>query len=614
MKKLVTVRSPFKSLSVNVFLLIMVFLLIPIYISLIIFRKSYENYIQQELSNQIIANIKKGEDEFYQTFQRMANISNVFTSDRELINRLNDNNISYYNKTKRFDEVVNTLLTNNLFDLKDIKITMFDTQKRGYANWSLNFYDYSFILDEDWVRDSLVYKGHITWSLFAPSFVQMENERYISLARSILYPAYTGERLATLIISINQREISARLTRNGMDADFIRVCTEDSAEDVFGMDNVNILQPEDIRRLLRETAGTENGGMLCDLGGNRYLLSYYTLPSPWVFNGQRLVARYFTDYQRITDNLTLLSQSISYGMLFLLITLIVIMAVIAYTIAKPIRILDKKVNQYTRTRKISIFNTRRQDEIGDLNRSFLDMEIRINDLFDKLRQESELREQYHFQALRTQINPHFLFNTLNTIRWMAVIRKADNIEDTINALSRILEYSMGRMGEIAVLGEELEMIRSYIHIQNYRYGEDLEVRIDIEKELEEYHIVKFILQPVVENSFIHAFKKIRRKKMITITGRREESCLKLYVQDNGAGMSRERLAELRTRLAQGDGRNKAGIGIVNVHQRIRAGYGDDEAGTVFGLSLDSTPEEGTVVEYTLPLFKEDKVEENHGGG
>jgi two-component system sensor histidine kinase YesM len=587
----------FKSLSVNVFLMIFVFLLIPMYISLMIIRVSYENDLQEELNRQIIENIKKGEDEFYQTFQMMTNISNVFVLDKELISVLTDKDSSYWDRNRRFDEITNNLRLNNLVNLNDIRITMFDRYNRNYANWGLYFYDYSGILGEEWVNRSIVDKGLISWNLFAPSFVQQENEQYISLARSVLNPVYSGDWMATIIISINQRTINAILSRNDMNADFIRVCTRETMEDIFALDGVNLIRREDLQKLLLETGDAGSGGMLCELDGRRYLLSYYTLDSPWTFNGQRLTVLSFSDYQRISENLSRLSRTINFRMAIFIVILIAIIGVISYSIAKPIRLLDKRVKHFTQTRGISIFNTSRTDEIGDLTRTFQDMEVRINDLFEKLRQESEIREQYRFQVLRAQINPHFLFNTLNTIRWMAAIRKADNIVDTINALSRILDYSMSRSGDMAALGDELSMIRSYAHIQNYRYAEDWELKIEIEDELLNFRIVRFILQPVVENAFIHAFRNRSGKKIVHITGQKEPDCLKLFVRDNGVGMDREKLNELREGLNQEDQGGNRGIGIVSVHRRIRAGNGGD-----FGLDFESAPGEGTLVIFNLPLI------------
>jgi two-component system sensor histidine kinase YesM len=576
----------FRSLSLNVFLMIFLFLLIPVYICFTIIKGSYENYLQRELSGQIIGSIREGEEEFYRTFQKMTSISHVFSTDRDLISVLADEDSSYWDRNKRFDEVTNSLGVNNLVSLDNIRITMFDTGNRNYANWGLYFHDYSGILKEEWVERSIVNKGFISWNLFAPSFVQNENERYISLARSILNPGYTGSRVATIIVSINQRAISSILSRNNAEAGFILISTGETAEDVFAqgfalgkaLGGLGMEQRDDLRRLLRETTGRVGGSMLCELGGRRYLLSYYTLDSPYTFGGEPLTVYYFTDYQRISDSLSALSWNINLRMVFLIILLALLIGLISYTIAKPIRVLDKRVKHYTRTREIGVFDASRSDEIGDLSRSFRDMEIRINDLFEQLKRESEIREQYRFQALRAQISPHFLFNTLNTIRWMAAIRKADNIVDTINALSRILDYSMSRSGDFANLGEELDMIRGYAHIQNYRYGEDWEVRIDVGEDLLDCRIVKFILQPVVENAFVHAFKNKRRKKLILITGRREDGRLTLFVRDNGAGMEQAQLDELRESLEREDRSPYRGGGGVLASRAYTAGSGRDTAG------------------------------------
>jgi two-component system sensor histidine kinase YesM len=592
----------FKRISVNVFLLILVFLMVPIYASFIILKNAYEKYIRQELSFQIIGNIKKGEEEFYQVFQRMANISNVFTLDRELLAVLSDPGASYWDRNKVFDHLISSLQTNNLVDLTDVSITMFDLEGQNYANWGLYWNDYSMVLGEDWVRESIVNKNLVSWNLFAPSVRGKESGISVSLARSILNPSYTGNRAATIIISMGQRTISGILARYGADADFIRVCTRETAESVFAMDGITAVRQDGISALLMGITDNGSGNLLCDLGGRRYLLNYYTLDTLRAFNrrGERLAVMYFTGYERITGGLRALFRAVNVRMLILLAILLAISWIISYAIGKPIRALDQKVIQYTRTRQLHDLAVNRRDEIGDLTRNFMEMGVSINRLFDRLKEESEIREQYRFQALRAQTNPHFLFNTLNTIRWMAIMRNADNITDTINALSRILDYSMGRSGDMAPLSGELEMIRNYVHIQNYRYGENPEVRINIDEDLLECVIVKFILQPIVENSFIHAFRKMRGKKILSITGKKEGNCLKIFVRDNGIGMDGETLRKLRESLRRREEKSGRGIGLANVYQRIRAGYGPDSG---FGISIESAGSGGTEIEYTLPFIR-----------
>ena len=604
MKK-ITLTS--RSLSLNVFLLIAVFILLPAYVGMIVLKSSFETYLQRELNSQIVTSIKKGEVDFSDTFQKMAVISNIFAQDDQLLNLLSDDNSTYWDRNKRFDQLVNTIMINNLFNLDGIRITMFDRQKRNYANWGLYFNDYSFLLDEDWVSDSLNYKGHIAWSLFTPSFIIGENEKYISMARSLLYPAYTGDRMATIIISINEKFIDNLLMRSNPGGDFVRVCTADTAEDVFSLNKINYGEVS-AKALLDDVQKSGSGSLVRSAGGKSYLLTYYSIDSPWTPEKQRLIVLYFSDYQQIAGKLNALSMSINIGMIVFVAVLLGIVIFISRNIAKPIKLLSERVNEYTRTQKIVPSGIQRNDEIGELNAAFAEMQIKISDLFEKLRMENEVREQYRFRALRAQINPHFLFNTLNTIRWMAMIRRQDNITDTIDALSRILDYSMSRTGEIAAVSDELEMIQSYVHIQNYRYGENLEVTVDMEEGVRELGIVKFILQPAVENSFIHAFKKIRGKKQLYITGRIKDGRLKLYVKDNGSGIEQARLDELQKRLDSSlPAEDRPGIGLSSVQQRIRSAYGQE-----FGIRV-TCGTEGVSVEYTLPIIETIRTTETEGG-
>jgi two-component system sensor histidine kinase YesM len=148
------------------------------------------------------------------------------------------------------------------------------------------------------------------------------------------------------------------------------------------------------------------------------------------------------------------------------------------------------------------------------------------------------------------------------------------------------------------------MIRNYLHIQNYRYGDDLMGFIEIPQQLEECRIIKFILQPIVENSFLHAFKNILGEKIIHISGMIDENCLKLFVRDNGIGILPEKLGELNGSFDLWDKKKVKGIGLPSVYQRIKIEHGEN-----YGLRLKSIPGEGTTVEYTLPLIKWDITNE-----
>ena len=141
------------------------------------------------------------------------------------------------------------------------------------------------------------------------------------------------------------------------------------------------------------------------------------------------------------------------------------------------------MDSYTIEEEIRGIDILRKDEIGSLNRAFVRMSDKLKEAFRRLKAEQEIQERYRYESLRAQINPHFLFNTLTSIRWMAVIRGADNIVESIDALANLLRYSFGRDREQAYIKEELENIKNYVYIQNLRYGDHVSLDIDVDQEI-----------------------------------------------------------------------------------------------------------------------------------
>jgi len=573
-------------------------------------KSNFEQYVQKELSNTIIQGMSKSEQEIYKSFQNMANISTVIVMDDKLKNIMSDPNVDFYNKTVAFDGTVKNLMATNLFTVDDIKITFLDANGNVYSNWSMNYNDYSFLLNQDWVQESINQKGHITWSMFAPGYIIEPNkkeEKYISLARSMLSDGVTGNRVGTLIISIGQSQFSNLLMQYSYaESDSVYVCLN-NGEIIFKNDPQNFLPDTHVKDEVGLVTPGSSGSLRDAYQGKQYLVSYYTLSQPWTFNGQRLLVMHYTDYRGVMAQMDKFSQQINFSMVVFFVVMVLIMGFISTKIVKPIRVLARQMKVYSIDRELQGLNMTRQDEIGHLNRAFSRMSDNIRELFSKLNHEHEVREKYQFEALRAQVNPHFLFNTLNMIRWMAIIRKADNIVESIDALVNMLKFSMSRGGELVSLEEELSNIRSYVFIQNSRFGNRYEVKIEIEPEILPLQVVKFILQPVVENAVIHGFDE--ENGMIWIYGEREGDILRLYVKDNGKGIP----PDVIDQFSQSKGLNRnekklTGIGLANVNERIQVIYGEQ-----FGIHLESKLGEGTTVTYTLPVIEggEKAIEEGH---
>lgn len=604
-----TVKEHLSKLSLKTFLVLILCLVLPMYGMFGYVKSSFEQYIQNELSSKTIQGMAKSEEEIYKSFQNMANISSVLALDEGLVNGLKDPQKSYYDKTILFDDSVKNMAVNNLFTVGDVKITLLDLYGNVYSNWSLDYNDYSFLLHQNWVQQSIEEKGHISWSMFTPGFIVEPNkkeENYISLARSVLSDGITGKRLGTLIVSIGQSQFSKLLSRfSNAEGDSVYVCI-DNGVILLKNETENVIPQEHIRQTMDRTAGTESGSLRDESGGKQYLVSYYTISEPWTFDGQRLRVLQYTDYRGVVGQMDRVSGQINLSMAVFVVVLLLLSGFISVNIARPVRSLAYQLRTYSVNGELKGLDLERRDEIGHLNRSVMQMSERIRELFSRLEHEHEVREKYQFEALRAQVNPHFLFNTLTMIRWMAIVRKSDNIVESIDALANMLKYSMSRGGEFVLLREELSNIQSYVLIQNCRFGDRYRVVVEMPEEMMSLRVIKFILQPVVENAVIHGFEE--EKGTIRISGERQGGLLKIYVRDDGKGISRDVVEKFnRSKERHRNEKKLTGIGLENVHERIHVAYGDP-----YGISIEGVPGKGTTVTYTLPVLEGEKaVEEDH---
>lgn len=246
-----------------------------------------------------------------------------------------------------------------------------------------------------------------------------------------------------------------------------------------------------------------------------------------------------------------------------------------------------------------IATTDSKDEISSLSRTFNNMVTEIGHLIEEIQVTQKRESELRFEMLLAQINPHFLFNTLNSIKWMSVMSGTEHITNTITALGRLLEISMNKVNDVLPIEEELENIKSYIKIQQVRYPGRFDVTYHIEKGILKEHTLKLILQPLVENSILHNIEA-RDFLMIDISDRCENGIIILQVQDNGTGMDADTMKEILKPKKQGKkGYVFFGLGVSNVQERIQLAYGPD-----YGLQYDSDGNSFTTVTIRFPQHKQ----------
>ncbi|MDL2300991.1 histidine kinase [Lachnospiraceae bacterium OttesenSCG-928-D06] len=247
------------------------------------------------------------------------------------------------------------------------------------------------------------------------------------------------------------------------------------------------------------------------------------------------------------------------------------------------------------------------DEISELYEYLYTMIYSIQKLLTDIYSEQLQKERFktkqkdaEFKMLASQINPHFLYNTLETIRMKARLNKEYEIEELVKKLSSILRYNLQAGNESVTIGTEIELLQNYLMIQKYRFGERIQYSISVEEVLRDQHVLPLIIQPIVENSIVHGLETKEGTGMIRIDIGHKERFIRILVEDDGIGIEAENLKKLQNSLERGHCENSGHIGVSNVHQRLKLYYGE-----TFGLKLDSEKGKGTKVEIYIPYGREE---------
>jgi two-component system sensor histidine kinase YesM len=245
----------------------------------------------------------------------------------------------------------------------------------------------------------------------------------------------------------------------------------------------------------------------------------------------------------------------------LTLSAIVFSVVAAWALSRSIYTPIKKLHDVTKTITQNDLQTlvtsENKDEITELGLSFNIMIGKIRDLLaDKIREQENLRKA-EMRALQSQINPHFLYNTLDTIIWMAEAKKTDQIVEVVSALSNFFRISLSKGKDWITIGEEIERIKSYLTIQKIRYSDIMDFKIDIDEEVADHTVLKLILQPLVENAIYHGIKNKREGGTISVRAKfNNDREVILEVEDNGIGFTPDKLAQLQAELADNSGEIK----------------------------------------------------------
>ena len=270
-----------------------------------------------------------------------------------------------------------------------------------------------------------------------------------------------------------------------------------------------------------------------------------------------------------------------------------------------IKRLDSAMERFAHTQSLQVLPVKGNDEIAMLTTRFNEMQVHINDLLLTKQMAEKEKMRLHYEAQLAEINPHFLYNTLNSIKWTAIFSGSQNVADLIGSLGVLLEQQTSKNGEMQTLQETINILEHYMNLQYARFGERVHLQLDIPPEALSITIPKFCIQPLVENALLHGYEQQQKKGTIWISAVLQGDDILLFVKDDGAGMQASRILEVIDDMTNETlGIKKRSVGIKNIHKRIEYLYGM-RYGIVFSTQLGV----GTTFRIRLPqkwnIAKED---------
>ena len=298
----------------------------------------------------------------------------------------------------------------------------------------------------------------------------------------------------------------------------------------------------------------------------------------------------------ITDSLWELGRIIIFVSLMILVVMAVISVLLSKVVSRPIRTFAEEMEQFEQnTADFTYVPVGGVREVRMLSESFSHMVKRLQGLMGTIRDEQRNLRKTELRALQAQINPHFLYNTLDSISWMTERGKKEEVVEMVNALATLFRISISKGHELIPIRKEIQHAESYLQIQSYRYKNQFAYEFDVEEECLDYLCNKITLQPIIENAIYHGINGLVDGGKITISVKSDGDNIIMTVEDNGNGMTDEQIETIMNK----DRSDKTGIGIKNVNDRLKIYFG-----TEYGITIQSELDEGTKVIISMPKVKE----------
>jgi len=498
---------------------------------------------------------------------------------------------SDYNERQAYSSLLNAIMLKNR--IYSIYLYNLIGGRNLYvsSNKPIN-YNYSPI-SEPWFKEIVASEDAVTITNCHKDYqVKGGNSWVISSARKV-YDMNNGELLGVLVFSVDidfVDKVCGNILANRKSSFSI---VDENNQIIYNSDFENIgksiseIFPVDARNFKNRS-----GAFITKKENENYLVTYNT------FDKLKWTTVFYVSMEEVSIEGELLKQNLTYIVLSLLLFTVASSYFVSTMITRPIKGLIKNMALVEKGQFDNLHIVNSNDEVGLLSKRFNIMSLELKGLVEKIYQKEKEKFEAEMNALQAQINPHFLYNTLNSIKWIAAMQKSEKIVQLIESLICMLRYATHKVGDMVTIGEEVENVKNYVTIQQVRYYNKLSVQYDIDENLKRNKIIKFTVQPIVENAVFHGLSTREEGGMIKIEIKRHEEDILITVEDNGVGMDKETIEKVNWNISNFKEKFN-NIGISNVNSRLKMQFGEK-----YGVRFESEAGKGTKFFILIPVIGE----------
>lgn len=582
-------------------------IVIPASLTLISIYNISVDLINKKINFSLDKSLNSISSSITQKFEEINEISNFIYLNPELIklispDRSEDKNIDIINEISSLDKLLETYyISNQQKNTLLPRIYILNRPEYSLYNFSYKVFDLGLIDSQKWyqnlptkARYSIVGRSNISLPTTQLETIKFAKRMYALKTQDVSYVA-----LMTIDIGVQEFNNILSYYKPSINSN-IMVLDNNSSRAVLSLDE-SYLATELGNEEFIKTINSQpypKGSFTAKIGNSEMLISYNRISTiDWTVISVSPIEDLYGDlinFRRVVFTVLILSFVIS------LLFLLVLAENISYPIRKLVKSMSTIQNNSRMTYSLPYVHNNfdinieydRKDEFAYLIRTYKNMVCEIKELIQKLYISEINKKEAELKALQSQINPHFLYNTLDSVNWMALKHNVPDISTMVTSLSDFFRYNLSKGKNIITLADEIKQVESYLAIQQIRFREKLDYSIDIPIELQSYLIVKLTLQPIVENAIIHGIEKRRGKGAILLYSEVSENFLYICIEDNGIGANIE---ELNSLLINHNS-NKS-FGAKNVNDRIKQTFGAD-----YGIEFHNAKSNGVLTKIKIPML------------